>query len=69
MHMVLMSAYIVSIDEVWDFPLKTYFSARNDSVHDCKEWLRQARTCPVCHMDIPGSLGILDDEWKCNATQ
>jgi len=22
----------------------------------CEEWLRQARTCPVCRMDIPTSL-------------
>lgn len=22
----------------------------------CREWLRQARTCPVCRLDIPGSL-------------
>lgn len=22
----------------------------------CEEWLRQARTCPVCRMDIPSSL-------------
>lgn len=28
----------------------------------CKEWLRQARTCPVCRMDIPNSLGMADDE-------
>lgn len=28
----------------------------------CKEWLRQARTCPVCRMDIPNSLGIADDD-------
>eukprot|EP00978_Attheya_sp_CCMP212_P022888 scaffold69049_cov61-Attheya_sp.AAC.3 len=28
----------------------------------CQEWLRQARTCPVCRMDIPDSLGISSDE-------
>ena len=28
----------------------------------CQEWLRQARTCPVCRMDIPDSLGINSDE-------
>lgn len=28
----------------------------------CQEWLRQARTCPVCRMDIPRSLGIVDDD-------
>ena len=28
----------------------------------CREWLRQARTCPVCRMDIPTALeGNMDD--------
>jgi Ring finger domain len=26
----------------------------------CRDWLRQARTCPVCRTDIPLSLGIID---------
>ena len=25
----------------------------------CQDWLRQARTCPVCRTDIPESLGIV----------
>lgn len=24
----------------------------------CQEWLKQARTCPVCRTDIPTSLGL-----------
>jgi hypothetical protein len=27
----------------------------------CREWLRQARTCPVCRMDIPTALENADD--------
>ena len=27
----------------------------------CREWLRQARTCPVCRMDIPSTLENLED--------
>ena len=27
----------------------------------CREWLRQARTCPVCRMDIPDALEHADD--------
>jgi hypothetical protein len=26
----------------------------------CQEWLKQARTCPVCRTDIPASLGMDD---------
>jgi hypothetical protein len=26
----------------------------------CRDWLRQARTCPVCRTDIPAVLGILE---------
>ena len=43
-------------------PPQDIFLTSNDSAHGCKEWLRQVRTCPVCHMDLPGSLGILDNE-------
>jgi hypothetical protein len=28
----------------------------------CEEWLRQARTCPVCRMDIPSSLSEDTDD-------
>uniref|UniRef100_A0A7S3Q2V0 RING-type domain-containing protein n=1 Tax=Chaetoceros debilis TaxID=122233 RepID=A0A7S3Q2V0_9STRA len=28
----------------------------------CQEWLKQARTCPVCRSDIPSSLGVEDEE-------
>lgn len=28
----------------------------------CEEWLKQARTCPVCRTDIPESLGMVEDE-------
>ncbi len=28
----------------------------------CEEWLKQARTCPVCRTDIPDSLGMGEDE-------
>jgi len=28
----------------------------------CQEWLRQARTCPVCRTDIPESLGIVEGD-------
>jgi hypothetical protein len=28
----------------------------------CQDWLRQARTCPVCRTDIPESLGIVSGE-------
>eukprot|EP00592_Proboscia_alata_P021469 CAMPEP_0194422184 /NCGR_PEP_ID=MMETSP0176-20130528/21438_1 /TAXON_ID=216777 /ORGANISM="Proboscia alata, Strain PI-D3" /LENGTH=1157 /DNA_ID=CAMNT_0039230709 /DNA_START=144 /DNA_END=3617 /DNA_ORIENTATION=+ len=28
----------------------------------CKEWLEQARTCPVCRVDIPNSLGLLNND-------
>ena len=27
----------------------------------CQEWLKQARTCPVCRTDIPVSLGMGED--------
>ena len=26
----------------------------------CRDWLQQARTCPVCRTDIPSSLGIVE---------
>jgi len=32
----------------------------------CQEWLKQARTCPVCRSDIPRSLGIDDSEGAVN---
>jgi len=28
----------------------------------CQEWLKQARTCPVCRTDIPDSLGVVEEE-------
>lgn len=28
----------------------------------CKEWLKQARTCPICRLDIPSSLNMEDDD-------
>eukprot|EP00522_Entomoneis_paludosa_P018258 CAMPEP_0172450520 /NCGR_PEP_ID=MMETSP1065-20121228/8822_1 /TAXON_ID=265537 /ORGANISM="Amphiprora paludosa, Strain CCMP125" /LENGTH=946 /DNA_ID=CAMNT_0013202309 /DNA_START=140 /DNA_END=2980 /DNA_ORIENTATION=+ len=30
--------------------------------HCCREWLRQARTCPVCRTDIPGALQVAAQE-------
>jgi hypothetical protein len=34
----------------------------------CREWLRQARTCPVCRMDIPAALESGDDPDRGSST-
>jgi hypothetical protein len=35
----------------------------------CREWLRQARTCPVCRMDIPTALENAEDPDQANQPQ
>lgn len=37
----------------------------------CREWLRQARSCPVCRMDIPASceVGLSTSERSASATE
>jgi hypothetical protein len=33
----------------------------------CREWLRQARTCPVCRMDIPSAFENVDENSENNS--
>jgi len=35
----------------------------------CRDWLRQARTCPICRTDIPTSLGIPETNVDVEARQ
>lgn len=44
-----------------DVAVKTFC---NHTFHKscCREWLRQARTCPVCRADIPSTLEGIDEE-------